>query len=316
MNETGTKCFCRRALAKVMPAVSLLLVAPAVCALAATSNISPSNKQRDVRGGYTIDTGVPDMPAAPPAGHVAASGQDKELIAGWCSREREIQFGNYVDAFILGKFIVLDNMAVTQAIQRIGERVARSSDRPDLPYHFKVLNANEVNAFAGPGGYIYITTGLLNELESEAEVAAVLAHELGHTAERHVIRQLQNNQNAQVVGALISISATIAIGVAVEDPQLAGDLSNAAGAAAYVGTFIVNRGYSQSYEFKADRLGVEYLERAGYGGDGMARALRKLEIVERKKNANAVHSFLSTHPPIAIRIQKMDDLVTGKKEGA
>jgi len=234
-----------------------------------------------------------------------------KLIADWCSEDKEILFGNYVDAYILQNFILLEDESIIKNIKRIGEKVARASTRPHLQYHFKVLNSNDANAFAGPGGYVYITTGLLRELDSEAEVAAILAHEIGHVCERHAIRKLQNDQNTKIFGNLLSIGAVVVVGALTsQDTSVPSqDLANAAGAAAYVATMVVSKGYGQSYEIKADEEGAKFLIASGYEGSGAVSALDKLLQVENNREENVNFTFLSTHPSTKYRISKIKEFL-------
>ena len=97
---------------------------------------------------------------------------------GYMTEDEEVRFGHYVDAEVTHQFLVLDRKDITGAVNEIGQSLAKVSHRPELKYTFKVLNSSQVNAFAGPGGYLYVTTGLLAELGSKDELAAVLAHEI------------------------------------------------------------------------------------------------------------------------------------------
>lgn len=180
-------------------------------------------------------------------------------------------------------------------VDSIGKFLASTSERPNLDYHFTVLNSPIVNAFAVPGGYIYITRGLLGLANSEAEVAGVLAHEIGHIAARHSAERYSQSVLAQI--------AVIGVGVGTGS----GDLMNAAGAGAM--TYL--QSYSRDQEFEADKLGVRYLGRATYDPTAMASFLASLQAESRLGAAlagdpGAADDFniMQTHPRTADRVQR------------
>jgi len=235
-----------------------------------------------------------------------------DLKAKWVSEEDEIQFGHYVDAYLTNQFIVLKDSPVCCAVKEIGEHVAKLSDRPKLQYGFKVLNTPDVNAFAGPGGYIYITTGLLDILETKDEVAAILGHEIGHVCERHSIRTLQSAQNTNMIGGLLAVTAAVATAVLTYDSNTgtySPDLSSLAGQVAFMSAVIVHQGYSRAYENTADELGIEYIYKAGYDPEGAAGALDKLLNVEKDRKDKVKYTLLSTHPPIESRIRRVKEII-------
>ena len=173
-------------------------------------------------------------------------------------------------------------------VNRIGQLVAANSDRPGIPYSFKVIDSTQINAFALPGGFIYINKGLLDILE-EPEVAAVLGHEIGHVAARHGIKRIQAVYGYQ----LIAILALAAMGDKAEVRQMHEIADN-------IFTLVV-LGYSRKDEFQADRLGAIYTYRSGYDPHAMTRVLEKLGQQSRGHQM----TFLSTHPPIEDRIEQV-----------
>ncbi len=191
-------------------------------------------------------------------------------------------------------------------VTNIGRRLAARSELPDLTFRFTVLNTDDVNAFALPGGYVYITRGLLALADNEAEMAGVLAHEIGHVTARHQSQQMSaakaTNIGLNVLGALGSI-----VGVP-------------AGVSSVVslGAEAALKGYSRSQELEADTLGVRYLTRVGYDPDGMTGFFRKLaahsKLEARQRGRNGVeHSFMSTHPKTEARIVQAIELARIKR---
>jgi predicted Zn-dependent protease len=186
-------------------------------------------------------------------------------------------------------------------VQRVGEKLAGLSHRPELFYRFTVLDSPEVNAFALPGGYVYITRGLMAYLSSEAELAAVLGHEIGHVTARHAVRQYTTAMAAQIGYTIGSIFV----------PQV----GSQAGSTLFnvLGTALV-RGYGRQYELQADQLGAEYSALAGYDPDAMLQVLQVLKNqeefeLERAKlegrEPNVYHGVFATHPSSDQRLQEV-----------
>jgi predicted Zn-dependent protease len=221
-------------------------------------------------------------------------GQDFVLM----SEEQEISLGRKYSTEIVKKMPVYEDPELTKLVQEIGDGLAANSHRPDLIYRFTVLDSTTVNAFALPGGYIYITRGLLAYLNSEAELAAVLGHEIGHVTARHSVRQHGTATVAGILGAVLSASTGI---------QGVDSLSNLAGTA-------IVRGYGREHELEADRLGAEYLAKSGYDPDGMLNVVAVLknqetydkQVAEKEdREPSAYHGLFSTHPDNDKRFQEV-----------
>jgi predicted Zn-dependent protease len=174
-------------------------------------------------------------------------------------------------------------------VNEVGQRAAKASHRPDLEYHFMVLDSEDINAFTTGGGYVYITRGIMNYLNSEAELAAVLGHEIGHITARHPVRQ-QSKSTLSNIGAA-------AVGIFTGSADLAG-LANYAGAA-------LVSGYGRDQELEADRLGAEYLTKTGFSPESMidvVRLLKNQELFEiqrareEKRQPRVYHGVFATHP--------------------
>jgi len=216
------------------------------------------------------------------------------------SEGEEVKFGHYVDACIQKDFAVLPpekNTEVYQAIEEIGQALAHLSDRPDLNYSFKILNTDLINAFAGPGGYIYVTTGLLEFVKNRDEVAGVIAHELGHVSARHVVKQYRNVSYAQTLKtSLILGSRIIGYGIIRNLSQFS--------------ALFFLQGYSREYEREADYLGVKYMLAANYNPKGMVSFLKRIwDEKEKKEKEGILEAFLRSHPKTLERIKDIEKYI-------
>lgn len=188
-----------------------------------------------------------------------------------------------------GKFMT---GSVPNYVKSIGQKVAKNTERKDVTYQFHVIDSPMVNAFALPGGYIYVTRGLLTLANSEAELAAVLGHEIGHVTGRHAAERMSH-------GTIVGLGAAV-LGAAV---------GGGAGQAANLGSNLYISSYSRGQEHQSDELGVRYLSRAGYNPKAMANFLRsldaqsKLEAKEAGKGGTGFNYF-STHPLTAERVSQ------------
>ena len=212
------------------------------------------------------------------------------------SEAEEIQQGRRYHELIVQRYGIYDDPALQAYVDRVGQQLARSSHRAHLQFHFTVLDTPEINAFALPGGYIYITRGIMAYLESEAELAGVLGHEIGHVTAKHSVRQ----QGGQFASDLLGVLIATATG--------SGTLANASQA---IGTGII-RGYGREHELEADRLGAEYLHKVGYEPEVMLDVigvLKDQEVFEREqarregREPNVYHGVYSTHPRNDDRLQ-------------
>jgi predicted Zn-dependent protease len=198
----------------------------------------------------------------------------------------EIKQGRSYHKEIIASYGVYDDPALQQYVNSIGQELAARSHRAHLKFTFTVLDSPEINAFALPGGYVYITRGIMAYLDSKAELAGVLGHEIGHVTARHSVRQ----QSGQMASTLINVLIEATTGL--------GDISN------QVSTGII-RGYGREHELEADRLGAEYLHLSGYDPEIMLEVigvLKDQEVYEKrlakkeKRDPNIYHGVYSTHP--------------------
>lgn len=217
------------------------------------------------------------------------------------SEQDEIQLGREAHAQIVRQFGgAYEDPALQDYVQRVGGRLAANSHREALSYHFTVLDSPEVNAFALPGGYIYITRGLLAYLGSEAEMAAVLGHEIGHVTARHSVRQISGTRAAQIGYTIGSVL------IPELRNQIGQGLFNVLGGA-------ITSGYGREHELEADRLGAEYLARSGYDPRAMLEVLEVLKdqelyerqlAVEEGRQPKIYHGVFASHPSSDQRLQE------------
>ncbi|MDH3687897.1 MAG: M48 family metalloprotease [Gammaproteobacteria bacterium] len=217
------------------------------------------------------------------------------------SEEQELKIGREADDDVKKRFGVYDDKELNDYVQRVGQRLAEQSHRPGLIYRFTVLDTPDVNAFALPGGYIYITRGLMAYLNSEAELAGVLGHEIGHVTARHGVRQYSA---AQAAGIGYTIGTILV-------PELAGQ--GARSLFSVLSTSLLS-GYGRKHELESDRLGAQYLARSGYDPQAMLEVIGVLknqevaakEIAEKEgREANTYHGVFSTHPDNDQRLQEV-----------
>ena len=217
------------------------------------------------------------------------------------SEAQEVAIGRRDDAVVRKQYHVYPDKALQDYINRVGQRLAKDSDRPNLQYHFTVLDSPEVNAFALPGGYVYITRGILAYLNSEAELAAVLGHEIGHVAARHGVRQ-QSAAEAANIGLSIA-----SIFVPEINTNVGYNLSNLLGGA-------LLSGYGREHELEADRLGAKYMARADYDPQAMIKVLSLLKeqeefdaVVAKQegRQPNHYHGLFASHPDNDTRLKQV-----------
>ena len=188
-----------------------------------------------------------------------------------------------------GKFMTGD---IANYVNSIGQKLAKNTEREDIQYRFYVIDSPMVNAFALPGGYVYVSRGLLTLANSEAELAAVMGHEIGHVTARHAAERMSH-------GTLAGLGAAV-VGIAV---------GGSAGQVANLGTNLYISSYSRGQEHQSDELGVRYLSRAGYDPQAMADFLTSLDAQSKLEAKEAGQSgtgfnYFSTHPLTAERVQR------------
>jgi predicted Zn-dependent protease len=214
----------------------------------------------------------------------------------------EHYIGRAVAALILEKYSLLNNAALDQYVNKVGLVVAYRSDRPMTygGYHFAVLNSNEVNAFACPGGFIFVTKGLLREAQNEDQLANILGHEVTHVAKRHGIKAIKKSRwtkfgfyTAAEVGKHYTPS---------EVSQLASEFQSVV---MDVAKTVIEKGYSKGDEKEADDLGMRYAANAGYAPQAMADFIQK----ELEKGVGNKSGPFSSHPTYEQRLKQVNNTI-------
>ncbi len=214
--------------------------------------------------------------------------------------EEELAYGGAIAVKIVQKYGGLDeDQQRWQYVIRVGQAVAAYSARPELAYHFAVLNSDAVQALSAPGGYVFVTRGALKKMHSEAELAGVLAHEVAHISAKHALGIIQNVKSRQAM-----------------TDAAADAWKGAAAFSGVIGKFLddyLEQGLPQESEFEADRLGTQTLARVGWAPSGLRDFLKVLAAEEAGANTEA---YYKTHPKTADRVAKLDGLVASLGTGA
>lgn len=210
--------------------------------------------------------------------------------------EAEIRFGRDVAARVLGRFPLEDNAALTRYLNLIGTAVAAHSSRSDLNFHFALLDSDTINAYSAPGGYVFITRGALKLAQDESELAAVLAHEIAHISQRHIVKAL-NIRGADNSG---SAGMSHLLGGSGDTARVA--FSQAVDQAVAI---LFEKGYSQQDELEADQVATLLLAQSGYDPLALRRYLARAQSVDHHSAA-----LNTTHPPSKQRLQALDRLIS------
>ncbi len=214
------------------------------------------------------------------------------------SESEEIAKGKELNDKLIKSTPLYQDKQLLAYIDKVGQKVAKHSDRPGLTYHFNIIDSPDINAFALPGGYIYVNRGLLAYLSSEAQLAAVLAHEIGHVAARHVVRQDVARKGASV----LSVLSVLTTG------------SFVVGDAASLWSTAAVQGYGREMELEADSLGAQYLYNSNYSPNAMVETISILKnqeqfsryrAKEEGKKPVSYHGVFATHPRNDVRLKEV-----------
>ncbi|GAA5315386.1 MAG: M48 family metalloprotease [Candidatus Pelagadaptatus aseana] len=213
------------------------------------------------------------------------------------SESKEISIGEELHKKLLEKTPIYPDPELQAYVNEIGQKLVRNSHRSDIQYTFTLVDAPDINAFALPGGYIYVNRGLLTYLQNEAQLAAVIAHEIAHVTARHAVRQ----DTARKGSSVLSVAAAIATGSGV-----VGDVTQMWSTAAVMG-------YGREMELEADSIGAEYLNRSGYDPQAMIDVISLLKDQEKfsrrmaresGKKSTTYHGVFASHPRNDTRLQQ------------
>ena len=211
------------------------------------------------------------------------------------SQDQEVELGKENAAQINAQLPIVQDPAVASYIQDLGMSIASKTSRSDLDWHFYVVNTKQVNAFALPGGYVYVNRGLIESADSLDELTGTLGHEIGHVVERHSVKQMQQAQKTNIgIGVLCTLTNICHSGLAQAAVQVGGS--------AYFAR------HSRLDELQADSEGVVNVSRAGYDPHGIPELFQVL-LKEREYQPTKVEGWFADHPMEEARITKANQLI-------
>lgn len=215
------------------------------------------------------------------------------------SDDYEIQLGRDIAVEMEAKHGLYRDPYWNSKIRSMGNEMAAYSARPDLPYQFAILDRDEINAVAIPGGYIYLYRGVLDVVADDHQLAAVIAHEIAHVANRHSMRRLERNLGIQLgVGLLTAL-------------LLGDDISGwILRQASNLGLYLADQGFSREDELDADLTGAKLMQAAGYDPRGMIQFFQTLQDVHGREPGR-IETFFRTHPPTSQRIAQIEEWLAG-----
>jgi beta-barrel assembly-enhancing protease len=251
----------------------------------------PSQKDPNAKATHPIEEPSPDAVKHDGSkADVNAIGNRKVGGRGfgdWYSLESEIRMGKQYSQMVESSSKLVTDPMVTEYVNRIGQNLVRNSDA-QVPFTIKVVDADEINAFALPGGFFYVNSGLILAADNEAELAGVMAHEIAHVAARHATRQMTRGQMANI-GTIPLIFVGGGIGYAVRS-------------VASIGLPMTFLTFSRGFESEADYLGLQYMYKTGYDPQSFIAFFEKIQAQEKKKPGTLAKAF-STHPQTPERIE-------------
>lgn len=208
--------------------------------------------------------------------------------------DEEIQLGRQAAAVFLGAAPLSTNLVLNRYLNRVGHRLIQHTERANLPWRFGVLDTDSINAFAAPGGTIFVTLGLIKKLDSEAELACVLSHEIAHVLRRHHLQAIKKNARFKLTGNLIGMAAETS-NTAAMDKVLGGVKE------------LYSRGLDKEDEFEADHMAMVIAARAGYDPYSLMTVLHKLDTLN--PDASTLALWFKTHPPPIKRLETLGNTI-------
>jgi beta-barrel assembly-enhancing protease len=226
-----------------------------------------------------------------------ASGQtngiDPLALFGKTSVEEETRIGRQVAGDLLGVAPLVKDDTLQKYVNTVGRWVAAQSNRPELNWHFGVIESDDINAFSAPGGFVFLTKGLYKRLNNEAELAGVLAHEIAHVSKKHHLNLLKKSQ------MISALSQAVGKEIKGSDQSVQNLIGN--------GAEMLARGLDKEAEFEADRIGAVYAARSGYDAWGLPTVLQDMATINTKDDRLAL--LYKTHPTAADRLARLGDAV-------
>lgn len=200
------------------------------------------------------------------------------------SEQQEVQIGQQIDRQLQAQGMrYYGDRTLNNYVTQVGRRLTATAKRKNIPYTFQVVNDSRINAFATMGGYVYVTTGLLYAADNEAQLASVIAHEVAHIEERHLVEQMRQSAVTQGIATAAGLDRNAAANIGLD--------------------LALNKPRSRKDEFEADRVGFRLLRQAGYATSAMPAFLQKLV------RSSGSPTFLSTHPAVPDRIVAANELI-------
>ncbi len=276
--------------------ILMLMAALAIALPAQALNLKDLVKDAAEKGG--IDSS--DLPAGQAANESTTGNKPPAFNWKNPSKEEEIQLGREITGNLLGAAPLVDDAALQNYVNQVGRWVASQSERADLPWRFGVIESEAINAFAAPGGYIVLTKGLYRKLQNEAQLAGVLAHEIGHVVRKHHLKVIQKQQLLSMGAGLLGEK------VSKGDQKLDMVIGN--------GAEIMARGLDKNAEYEADRDGVVLATRAGYDSYGLPEVLQSISATSNSEGGLTL--LYKTHPHPDERLAKLGDAIGNKLDNA
>jgi predicted Zn-dependent protease len=213
--------------------------------------------------------------------------------------EQEIKFGREMAAIILANHQMMDNTELNYYLNLVGHSILQHASRQEIPFHFAVINSSAVNAYAAPGGYIFITRTALSLMENEAELAGVLAHEIAHVTQRHIVKALKiKASDDSVAGSIGRVVGSTGSSANVVFDQAVGKAIE----------ILFSKGLQQEDEFNADEVGIILTALAGYDPTPYYEYLQRIKPLVEKPGAE----LGKTHPPITVRLKRLRKIITSE----
>ncbi|TFH65365.1 MAG: peptidase M48 [Candidatus Zixiibacteriota bacterium] len=220
-------------------------------------------------------------------------GGKKSLI--FISTDQELSLGEQFDKQLRTENKIFTDSVWQNYFNEIGQSIIKVCDRKDIQYHFTVIESEQINAFATPGGYVYIFTGLLDRINNEAELAAVTAHEISHVVARHSVKRLQS-----------------AVGIGLLEQIAFGGNASATRDVINLGVGVALQGYLRANEFEADEYGIVYMAAAGYNPQGAIDLFQMLASLGDSGQKNIFERLSASHPDTQVRIDRVNQLISSK----